>query len=198
MATNQVYDRGEKLSLVVASGVASGDPVEVGHLTGVALNDRGADTATKASVKFVGVFDLSVKGIDDNGNRAIALGEPIYYVDGDTPKLSAKSTGRLFGYALEAVSSGATTTIQVLLAQAPKGVLKRTHIAGGAAGNHTVTGIAVGDEIAWIDHISTAAAVATIADLTSEFTISAADTINNTGGTDTSSDQLGVYYWDRT
>ena len=35
-----------------------------------------------------------------------------------------------------------------------------------------------------------------MADLTSEFTVSAANTINNTGGTATTSDDLVVTYWD--
>lgn len=71
-------------------------------------------------------------------------------------------------------------------------------IAGGAAGDHTVTGIAVGDELIFVAHISTAAAIATMADLTSEFTISAANTINNAAGTETASDQLLVFYNDLT
>lgn len=67
-------------------------------------------------------------------------------------------------------------------------------IAGGAAGAHTVTGILTGDRLVKVYHISTAAAIATMADLTSEFTISAANTINNATGTDTTNDQLLVFY----
>ena len=66
-------------------------------------------------------------------------------------------------------------------------------IDGGAAGDHTVTGIAVGDNLIRVLHTSTKAAIATMADLTSEFTV-AADKINNTAGTDTSDDQLLVFY----
>jgi len=63
-------------------------------------------------------------------------------------------------------------------------------IAGGSAGDHTVTGIATTDTLVSVIHNT----AGTLADLTGEFTISAADTINNVGGTDTSSDQLLVTY----
>jgi predicted nucleotide-binding protein len=64
---------------------------------------------------------------------------------------------------------------------------------GGAAGNHTVTGMTSTSRIVFVGHLSTAAAIATLADLTSEFT-AGTDLINNTGGTDTTSDQLMVIY----
>jgi len=72
--------------------------------------------------------------------------------------------------------------------------LKMTVIAGGAAGNHTVTGIATEDHLVSVIHLDLGANGET--DLTSEFTISAANTINNTGGTDTSNDTLLVMYFD--
>ena len=78
------------------------------------------------------------------------------------------------------------------------GFLKVTLVTGGSAGNHTVTGITTSDEISWVGHLSTAAAIATLADLTSEFSITATNTINNTGGTDTTSDQLMVIWLDLT
>ena len=75
-------------------------------------------------------------------------------------------------------------------ASAGGGPVAQALIAGGIAGNHTVTGIAVGDTIISVIH-NTAGA---LADLTGEFTIDSADTIDNVGGTDTSSDQLLVTY----
>ncbi len=68
--------------------------------------------------------------------------------------------------------------------------LKSDVIAGGAAGNHTVTGIKLTDTLASVIHNTAGVLV----DLTSEFSISAADTIENAGGTDTSGDQLMVLY----
>ena len=77
------------------------------------------------------------------------------------------------------------------------GVVKVSLINGGSAGNHTVTGIVAGDEIVFVAHVSTAASVATIADLTSEFT-AGAGVINNAAGTDTTSDQLWVFWINHT
>ena len=70
----------------------------------------------------------------------------------------------------------------------------RTYIAtGGAAGAITVTGIAVNDKlIAVIEFAGGGTDVTALNDRTAEFTISAADTIDNTGGTATTGDQLLV------
>lgn len=199
MARNKVHERGVKLQVTVASGISSGDPVEVNtsHLTGVALNDRDAETSGKASVQFEGVFNLSVKGINDDGNIAGVEGQAVYFVLGDTPKLSLKSSGKFFGYLLEELSSGATATIKVLLGQAPMDKVVIGLVDGGSAGDHTLAGVALGDRLVFVGHISTKASIATLADITSEFTISATDTLNNGGGTDTSSDQLFVFYMAR-
>lgn len=53
-------------------------------------------------------------------------------------------------------------------------------IAGAAAGNLTVLGIKLGDKLLLVQPVT-----AVGANLASEFTITAADTINNTGGTST-------------
>lgn len=66
-------------------------------------------------------------------------------------------------------------------------------IAGGAAGAHTVTGITTDDTLVSVHHYTPGSA-STYADLTSEFSISAADAIDNTGGTSTASDTLVVTY----
>lgn len=112
MATNMVHDPGNQLQVALADKT-SGDPVVVGQLPGVALISTNADG--NITIKTDGVFNLSVKGVDGSGNKAIAIGDIIYYVDGDTPKLSVKSSGVRYGYALAAVSSGATKTILVKL-----------------------------------------------------------------------------------
>ncbi len=44
----------------------------------------------------------TVKGVDDDGNSAVALGDPLFFIDGDTPQISKKASGLFFGYALEA------------------------------------------------------------------------------------------------
>lgn len=74
--------------------------------------------------------------------------------------------------------------------------LKTALVDGSTAGDFTVTGVGATDRLVAVIHLSTKAAIATAADITAEFSISAADTINNDGGTDTSSDQLLVMYED--
>lgn len=118
MATNIVYDPGTQLSVVCTNPTtpAAGDPVRYGNLCGIALTDEadGGNPTGYTSVHF-GPFvaDLSVKAVDDNGNSAVAVGDAIFYVDADTPKLSKKQAGYFFGFALEAITSGATDTINV-------------------------------------------------------------------------------------
>lgn len=75
---------------------------------------------------------------------------------------------------------------------------ERTQVAvvtGGPAGVFTVTGIATVDRLIAVHELVAAGAHQ---DLTGEFTISAADEIDNTGGTDTTGNQLLVIYGDRT
>jgi len=112
MAKNFVQ-AGDILDLEIAD-ISSGDPVCVGEIVGVALTDTDADG--KVRVKRSGVFELSVKAVDSAGNSAVAVGDAIYYVDGDDPPLSKKDSGVLFGYALETITGGQTATIQVALA----------------------------------------------------------------------------------
>lgn len=55
---------------------------------------------------------------------------------------------------------------------------------GAAAGNVTVTGVKTTDKLIAVHSIAfTAGVPSAVADLTSEFTISAENTLNNTGGT---------------
>lgn len=117
MARNIIFDEGDQLSLVATDPAApvSGNPVIVGQIPGVALTDERADGTT--TVKMNGVADLSVKGEHYNGtakaNIAVAAGDILYYNAADTPKLNRDNRGVRFGYALEAVASGATDTIRV-------------------------------------------------------------------------------------
>ncbi len=74
--------------------------------------------------------------------------------------------------------------------------MKLTLVNGAAAGNHTVAGITTEDRIVWIGHATTLVSIASMATLTGEFTISAANTVENAGETDTSNDQLWVLWED--
>jgi hypothetical protein len=95
---------------------AARDVVRFGYQTGIALTDESAGgNASGYTTVDCGPWTkyLSVKGVDANGNSAVAVGDTIYFVDADTPKLSKKATGYAFGVALGAVDSGATTVIPV-------------------------------------------------------------------------------------
>lgn len=105
--------KGDVLNLLIAGGCSSGDPVMVGSIGGVATSDVAE--GAKGQIKTSGVFDLAAKAIDGAGNSAVSVGDKLYFVDEDTPKLSKKTTGGLFGFALEAIDAGATDTINVLL-----------------------------------------------------------------------------------
>lgn len=114
MALNIIEEHGDQLYRLVtqpASGANSGDPVLCGQRPGVALIDQDAVT-NMATVKFNGTALLTVKGTNGS-NAAIAAGDKLYYVSGNTPKLSATTSGVFFGYAGAPVSSGATAAIPV-------------------------------------------------------------------------------------
>ena len=114
--------QGKQLNLACTDPAApvSGDPVRIGQIVGVAVTNEGdgGNATGETTVATQGVFELSVKGVDGVGNSAVAIGDKLYYVDADTPKLSKKNTGVLFGKAIGAVNAGATATIPVLLIQA--------------------------------------------------------------------------------
>lgn len=78
--------------------------------------------------------------------------------------------------------------------------IKMMVVAGAAAGNLTCTGIKKDDQIISVVAYSNPAAgvVPTgMVDLTSEFTATATDTINNTGGTSTAN-KVVIVIWART
>ena len=70
-------------------------------------------------------------------------------------------------------------------------------VAGGAAGNFTITGIKTADKLISVHGfilVEGAPNTLTILNLTSEFTITAADTINNAAGTSSAAGMLFVTY----
>lgn len=73
---------------------------------------------------------------------------------------------------------------------APNTIVRKAIINGGAAGPHTVTGITVADALVCVWEQNGTSGLLT--DLSSEFTITATDTINNDGGTSTAGDKLIV------
>lgn len=99
--------------------------------------------------------------------------------------------------AANAVETAKIKDANVTGAKLATGILNVTLLAGDAAGDHALAAIAAADEIVFVGHLSTAAAIATLADLTAEFT-AAAGKITNALGTDTTNDQLMVIWIDRT
>lgn len=120
MATNLAFDHARGLSVAAThpDTPASGNPVRVGEVCGVALTDEGdgGNATTATTVDFgPAVYKLSVKAVNGSGNSAVAVGDKLYYTDADDPVLNKKTTGTPFGYALAAITSGSTATIPVLV-----------------------------------------------------------------------------------
>ena len=117
MAKNEVFTR---LKLVLEQAKASktsGAPVLIGDqgLHGVCLTDTDADGDVQVDVGLC-VYDIPVKGHNGTGNVAVDVGDKVYYTEGEA-FLDVDPAATFFGYALEAVASGATTTVQVLVVQ---------------------------------------------------------------------------------
>lgn len=199
----------ESITLPAGEAVTAGQVGRLVVATGLAGLGNGT---TKAEARVFGVAARSTRfvneamtfikrGYIDLGAAldAVAIDAPIYLSDtdgtlADTPGTIAVIVGRVVP------AFGNTSADRLLYVDIPTVAphLKVTLVAGGAAGNHTVAGIAVGDDIVWVGHFTTAAAIATLADLTSEFSITAANTINNAAGTETANDQLMVIWQDLT
>ncbi len=151
MATNMVRDQIDRINVVCTDPAtpASGAPVRYGMLTGVALVNEGAggNIATETTVDFgAREWKLSVKGVNDSGNSAVAVGDAIFYVDADTPKLSKKSSGYFFGIANEVVVSAATTTIRVLHIPSPgAGTLGSGTVGATNLATDSVTTVKIAD-----------------------------------------------------
>lgn len=116
MATNIVREDGDQfranVSGVTGSGagglIQSGDPGVLQQLPFVALTDEDADGY--ATIKCNGTADLLV----DAEAAAVAAGDLLYFDAADANKINNASAGNVrFGYALGAVSNGATGTIEV-------------------------------------------------------------------------------------
>lgn len=74
----------------------------------------------------------------------------------------------------------------------PRDAVKTTIVAGAAVGNVTITGIKTTDKLVSVLHVDFNDTAEVGADRTSEFAITAADTINNAGGTSSSGGFLVV------
>lgn len=195
LPVDEAVTAGQAVRLATATGKltkGNASTIAEGRIVGVASRS-GRHTADAVTVIKRGYLDLG-SALD-----SLAYDAPVYLSDTDGALADSPGTiPMVIGRVVPAF--GQTTADKLLYVDVPtiRPDLRVTLVAGGSAGDHTVTGIAVGDEIVFIGHFSTAAAIATLADLTSEFSITAAATINNTDGTDTTNDQLMVIWNDLT
>lgn len=189
--------------------------VELGKAT-TAAEARSGGIALNGGIAGVPITFVGEGAILDLGDAldALTYDDDVYL--SDTDGTLADATGTVTKLVGRVVPGWGYTTadklLQVRMTEAidvsfdlaksnlPAGFLKQKVVTGGAAGNFTVTGIATADELVSVVRLNRdgTAANIDIADITSEFTISAADTINNTGGTNTTGDSLLVTYIDRT
>ena len=114
MAFNEVFKVGNNISLPVPAGTASGDPVRVGGLNGVAQTNvavagdlAGLNRDGYASIKLDGAHQLQVTG-------EVAPGDPVY-IDADFALSTTAAGGSLFGHALttKAVEAVGPVTVRI-------------------------------------------------------------------------------------
>lgn len=110
MAKNQVFEEGKRLSLVCTfpATPASGVPVLVGEMPGVAATDERSDGTTSVDLG-PSVYSLPVT----SAVSAIALGDRLYATKASPVVVSNIATGVPFGFALGVVGLGLTVTINV-------------------------------------------------------------------------------------
>ena len=116
MATNRIQGTGLTIQVTaIGADFVSGVPMMVGDqgLVGVCIED--ILTAAVGTIMVPGgiIIDYPVKG-DNGGGVAIAVGDSVHW-DGAAAYFDGTLADHTIGYALEAVSSGATTTVEVLL-----------------------------------------------------------------------------------
>ncbi|MGQ4574900.1 capsid cement protein [Dermabacteraceae bacterium P7006] len=109
MATNQVHQPGVHISLPVAAGVKSGDPVRVGVLNGVAVTGRGegGNPEGNASVWLDGIWALQVKGAVTN------VGDIVYITDA-REITTTKGSNKPFGAALDTQSGDGVVPVKII------------------------------------------------------------------------------------
>lgn len=117
MARNVIFQPGEQLSLPVPEDTASGDPVVIGILVGLALTDRGAggnaDTHATVLMAPSAVVEVSVTGAISNVGQAV-------YITSAGALTATQGTNTLYGAALETKGTG-DGVIRVKLATGPQG-----------------------------------------------------------------------------
>ncbi len=179
---------------VAAADISAGDSIIIDGVFGFA--DTDALTGEGLSLS-IGQEEREVVLPAKSGG--FVLGDPVFWDGTIYAEDSDGGANRFIGRVTRAVAAAGGVGWILVDAQAwagPQGSdsIQQTIIAGGTAGAHTVTGIAVGDRLISVIEMDFTDASETGADLTSEFTVSAVDEIDNTAGTDTSGGFLLVTY----
>lgn len=189
-----------------------------GFIAGEAL-DIAAPCYIKSSNGLVymsnGTAANEASKVDGFTPRAVAVGQPVtlfgpgtrfeYAASGLTigdPLYVGATKGRLddaptVGGTIPVAKVISATEIVVtanVVTPGNKPAVKVALINGGSAGAHTVTGITTDDDLIAVFEQDGTSGLLT--DLTSEFTVSDVDEIDNTSGTATTSDKLLVIYQD--
>lgn len=109
---NEQFRDADRLSLPVADGTKSGDPVKVGSLIGVAATNEGegGNADNYATVWMKGAYDLTVS------TAVSSVGTALYLPATGTKLTTTATDNTLFGYALATKASG-DGVIPVKLAQ---------------------------------------------------------------------------------
>lgn len=100
MAKNQVFDRGDSVSLPVPADTAAGVPVVIGSFVGTTrtAEGTGGNAENYATVDLVGCYEFTVTG-------ALTPGTPVYITSGGALTATATSN-TLWGYSLTTKGSG--------------------------------------------------------------------------------------------
>lgn len=118
MALNEKFFEGHQLPVNVGAGIKSGAPFAVGRMVGVCNIDADG-TTNVASVDFHGgVYEFIVDGVNQSGNSAVVVGDDVYFVTGDTIKMSKKNTGVLAGVAIGTAANPSPAAGTTLVASA--------------------------------------------------------------------------------
>lgn len=192
------------LKMAAATTIPKGAIVAL-NSSGYAIN--GVDTAatkvvgiacdTKANAGSAGADEIKVLigaqhlfTTESDLTQAIE-GSFVYVKDNNTVGDAADVTNHIVaGLATDYVSSS-QVWVQVGGLTVPS-AFKAAAVAGAAAGDVTVTGILPTDHLVAVLHLDMGGNAEST--LTSEFSITAADTINNAGGTSTANDTLLVLW----
>lgn len=102
---------GFTMKMAVTANASSGDSEVLNDLVVDLITDADSNDEATVRIPCPYAVEVSVTGADSVGNAAIAIGEKVYNDAGTINKDA--TNGVFYGYALEAVSSGATSSILV-------------------------------------------------------------------------------------